>query len=162
MKTQYGFFLFVVCLLSFSSCKQTTLTNTELVTLRFDALNKHDLAALENLYSDSALIESPNLSAPEKGKNGIHSVYSRYFKSSPDLVYTITKILPGDSSVSVEFTSTGTMKYLEDGGPAYMLDKKYSLHNCTILEIRNHKIVRDASYFDQVSFLRQVGFFEQH
>lgn len=162
MKTQFYFLLFAACLFSMASCNQTYPTNTDLVKLRFEAMNKHDLSAIEALYSDSALIESPNLSAPEKGKKGIHSVYSRYFKSSPDLVYTITKILPGDSSVSVEFTSTGTMKYLEDDGPAYMLDKKYSLQNCTILEIRNHKIVRDASYFDQVSFLRQVGFFEQH
>ena len=162
MKTQYYFLLFTACLVSVASCKQTALSNTDLVKLRFNAMNKHDLSAIEALYSDSALIESPNLSAPEKCKKGIHSMYSRYFKASPDLVYTITRILPGDSSIAVEFTSTGTMKYLEDGGPAYMLDKKYSLHNCTILEIRNHTIVRDASYFDQVSFLRQVGFFEQH
>ena len=132
MKTQFYFLLFAACLFSMASCNQTYPTNTDLVKLRFEAMNKHDLSAIEALYSDSALIESPNLSAPEKGKKGIHSVYSRYFKSSPD------------------------------DGHAYMLDKKYSLQNCTILEIRNHKIVRDASYFDQVSFLRQVGFFEQH
>ncbi len=133
----------------------------DLVYQRFNAMNKHDLKAIDTLYSDSAQIESPNLQAPEKGRTGIHSVYSRYFISSPDLHYVITRILPGDSSITVEYTSTGTMKHLEDG-PSYMLDKKYTLKNCTILEIRNNLIVRDVSYFDQVSFLRQVGFFEQH
>lgn len=159
LKQTCSLLLLIACFIV--SCKQPS-TLKELVYKRFDAMNKHDLKGIDTLYADSALIESPNFAAPEKGKAGIHSVYNRYFISSPDLVYTITKILTGDSSVTIEFTSTGTIKHLEGGGPAYMLDKKYTLQNCTILEIRNNKILRDVSYFDQVAFLRQVGFFDQH
>ena len=145
------------------ACKNPSSSNMiELVHHRFDAMNQHDLKGIDTLYSDNAIIESPDLNAPEKGRTGIHAVYSRYFVSSPDLIYTITRIIPADSSVTVEFTSTGTMKHLEGGGPAYMLDKKYTLKNCTVLDIRNNKIVHDISYFDQVAFLRQVGFFDQH
>jgi len=38
----------------------------------------------------------------------------------------------------------------------------YSVKSCTVLEIRNGKIIADISYFDQVAFLRQVGFFDKH
>jgi len=46
--------------------------------------------------------------------------------------------------------------------PDYMRGKKYSLQNCTRMSIMNGKITWQVSYFDQVAFLKQVGFFEQH
>jgi steroid delta-isomerase-like uncharacterized protein len=162
MKKQHCLLLVVFAGLCFACKKPSPSKMIDLVHQRFEAMNKHDLKGIDTLYSDSALIESPNLNSPEKGRTGIHSVYSRYFVSSPDLIYTITRIIPGDSSVTVEFTSTGTMQHLEGGGPSYMLGKKYTLKNCAVLDIRNNKIVHETSYFDQVAFLRQVGFFDQH
>ncbi|MEO7529763.1 MAG: nuclear transport factor 2 family protein [Sediminibacterium sp.] len=124
-------------------------------------MNKHDVVAIARFYADSALIQSPNLEATEFGPKGAKNIYERYFTTSPDMAYTITRILPGDSSVTIEYTFAGTMQHLESTAPTYMLNKYYSIKSCTVLEIRNGKIVADISYFDQVAFLRQVGFFDK-
>ena len=145
-----------------SSCSFSSNADKALVNQLFIALNQHNLNGIASLYSDSAIIESPNLPSPEKGKKGIQSIYSRYFISSPDLKYEVIKIHSAESSITIEFNSSGTMNHIEGNGPIYMLNKKYTLKNCMILEIRAHKIIRDISYFDQVSFLRQVGFFDNH
>jgi len=42
-----------------------------------------------------------------------------------------------------------------------MKGKKYTLNYCAILTISKNKITKETDYFDQVAFLRQVGFFDQ-
>jgi ketosteroid isomerase-like protein len=42
-----------------------------------------------------------------------------------------------------------------------MKGKKYTINYCAIFTIKNGKIVKETDYFDQVAFLRQVGFFDQ-
>jgi steroid delta-isomerase-like uncharacterized protein len=160
-------YLLFICLLvlSFSACKQKAKPVSpfiDLVNKKFEAMNRHDTNAIAKLYDENALIQSPNMEKTEIGPNGIRAVYRRYFTTSPDMVYTITRVLPGDSSVTVEYTFAGTMKHLEASVPQYMLGKQYSIKSCTILEVHNGKIIADISYFDQVAFLRQVGFFDQH
>lgn len=159
--------ILLICLFAvlLNACKEKTKPVSpliELVNKKFEAMNRHDTNAIAALYADSALIQSPNFDKTEIGLKGAKAVYHRYFITSPDMVYTISRILPGDSSITVEYTFSGTMKHLENGGPDYMLNKYYSLKCCTVLEIRNGKIVADISYFDQVAFLRQVGFFDKH
>jgi len=133
-----------------------------IVKEKFDLMNKHDITKLAALYADSAIIESPNFDHVEKGVAGITDAYSRYFKSTPNLSYTITRIIPADSVVIVEFTSQGTMDSVSKEVPAFMYGKNYMLKNCSLLNIKDGKIIKDVSYFDQVSFLRQMGYFAQH
>ncbi len=163
MRKEY--FLFIFLLAGLYACKHKAKPISPLIDLvnkRFDAMNRHDTNAIAKFYDDSALIQSPNMQKTEIGPKGICGVYGRYFTTSPDMAYTISRILPGDSSVTVEYTFAGTMRHLENSVPSYMLGKYYSLKSCTILEIHNGKIIADITYFDQVAFLRQVGFFDQH
>ena len=55
----------------------------------------------------------------------------------------------------------GTMAKPENGEPAYMEGKKYTLQCCAIFVMKNNKIVKETNYFDQVAYLKQVGFFDQ-
>jgi len=50
----------------------------------------------------------------------------------------------------------------ENGEPDYMEGKKYMLQCCAIFVIKNNKIIKETNYFDQVAYLRQVGFFDKH
>jgi uncharacterized membrane-anchored protein YitT (DUF2179 family) len=62
----------------------------------------------------------------------------------------------------VEYSSNSTTQALEmKAEDSYMKDKKYMLRNCTKLKFEKDKIIEETTYFDQVAFLRQVGFFEQ-
>ncbi len=164
---QNGKWILLICLFTvlLNACRHKSKPISpliELVNKKVEAMNRHDSNAIAALYADSALIQSPNFDKTEIGPKGAKLVYHRYFITSPDMVYNISRILTGDSSVTVEYTFSGTMKHLENGGPEYMLNKYYSIKSCSVLEIRNGKIIADISYFDQVAFLRQVGFFDKH
>ncbi|HXB91360.1 MAG TPA: nuclear transport factor 2 family protein [Puia sp.] len=123
-------------------------------------LNSHDTMALANLYDDSARIFSPNWEGARTGKASIREIYRRYFTGTPDMQHRLTHLISTDTCLIIEYVSAGTFEHPEPGTPAYMQGKKYELQNCTRLDLRQGRIIRQVNYFDQVAFLRQVGFFE--
>lgn len=88
-------------------------------------------------------------------------MYTRYFASTPDLWYNVTHIINAGENIVVEYTSAGTLSNPEGNTPTYMKDKKYTLNYCVVFTIKNGQIIKEVDYFDQVAFLRQVGFFDQ-
>ncbi len=124
-------------------------------------LNSHDTVAIANMYADDAYIESPNWEEVKRGPSAIREIYKRYFISSPDLKFTIINIITNDTAIVIEYYSSGTMQNLEGNAPEYMRGKKYTLKNCARMNMKNGKITEQRYYFDQVSFLKQVGFFDQ-
>ena len=128
----------------------------------FKALTDHDVKAIAAGYADDAQAFSPNWEGAKTGVAGITEVYNRYFSSTPDLTYKVLNTINAGDNVAVEYTSGGTLSNPESGTPDYMKGKKYSLTYCAVFTIKNGKIVKESDYFDQVAFLKQVGFFEQH
>jgi steroid delta-isomerase-like uncharacterized protein len=147
------------CLFAFAQnvCGQSS----KLIDDHFKALTNHDIKAIASGYADDAEVYSPNWEGAKAGLAGVTEVYSRYFKSTPDLWYKVTRVIITGEAIVVEFTSGGTLSNPEGNTPAYMKDKKYTLNYCAVFTIKNGKIVREADYFDQVAFLKQVGFFDQ-
>jgi steroid delta-isomerase-like uncharacterized protein len=133
-----------------------------LITGHFNALTKHDVKAIAAGYADSAKIYSPNWEGAKTGQAGITETYNRYFASTPDLAYKVDHIINAGDQFVVEYTVSGTLSAPEAGTPDYMKNKKYRLGYCAIFETKNNKIIRETDYFDQLAFLRQVGFFDQH
>lgn len=156
---------FIACFLTFAFMAQCSSPREskleDLARQRIKLMNDHDPDGLARLFADSATIGSVGFNEPAIGPAGVREAYRRYFTASPDLQYEITNLVKSDQSVVVEYTSTGTMVALEENVPAYMKGKRYTLRNCTRMDIENGKIVREMTYFDQVAFLRQMGFFEQ-
>ena len=141
---------------------QYVTASIKLVQDLFAAINKHDSIAVGAFFADSATLESPNWEDVETGRQAAITVYSRYFKGTPDIRYIITHIVATDNEVVVEYTFAGKFSNPEGSSPDYMKDKEYSLKGSTRYNISRNKIINSISYFDQVAFLRQVGFFEQH
>jgi len=156
----------VTALLSFAFClikwqqavAQKNTGNEGLIRGLFEAINRHDSLAVANFFDDSARLESPNWQGQEKGKQGVTTIYSRYFKGTPDIRFIITNMVEGDGAVVVEYTFGGKFSNPEPGTPAYMNNKTYLLKAATRYNISHNKIVYAVSYFDQVDFLRQVGY----
>ncbi|HVM87290.1 MAG TPA: nuclear transport factor 2 family protein [Puia sp.] len=126
-----------------------------------DLLNKHDSTKLSQLYSENTQINSPNWGGTKTGRAEVKTIYNRYFVSTPDLSYIINNIIATDTAAVVEYNFSGTLANPESTTPAYMKGKKYNLKGCTVIHIRKGKIIRQDFYFDQVTFLRQMGFFDQ-
>jgi steroid delta-isomerase-like uncharacterized protein len=89
-------------------------------------------------------------------------VYTRYFASTPDLSYKVNHIIDAGDYMVAEYTVSGTLSKPEGNTPANMKDKKYTLDYCAVFKIEAGKIIKETDYFDQVAFLRQIGFFDQH
>ena len=126
-------------------------------------MNRHDLDSvhLSAVYSDTARIASVGFEDVKVGVVGYKDAYSRYFATSPDMVYTVTRVIVAGSQVVVEYDSEGTMAKPEKGEPNYMTGKRYRLKNCGVYAIAGGRIVREMTYFDQLSFLRQMDYFNQ-
>src|SRR6202000_208075 len=146
-------FVFVSIIILFIGVKTTYAQSSDLITEHFKALNSHDIKILASEYADDAQIFSPNWEGAKVGPAGITEAYTRYYKTTPDLVYTITNTVKAGDNVIVEYSWSGTMAKPEPGEPAYMEGKKYTLKSCVIFVIKNNKIVKETNYFDQVAFL---------
>jgi steroid delta-isomerase-like uncharacterized protein len=151
-----------VCLALLLAISKTSFAQTsKLIDDHFKALKAHDVKSIASGYADDAQVFSPNWEGAKTGPAGMTEVYTRYFSSSPDLTYEIKNIIYAGDNVVVEYTSAGTLSNPEPPTPDYMKGKKYTLNYCAIFTIKNNKIIKETDYFDQVAFLRQMGFFDQ-
>ncbi|PWT77497.1 MAG: hypothetical protein C5B59_03950 [Bacteroidetes bacterium] len=153
----------VLLLLNSSTANaQNLAANRRLVMDWLKTLNQHDTNRLVHFYDEQVKLESPNWEGVLTGPAEAKTVYSRYFTSTPDLKNELTNVVLTDTCAVVEYTSSGTLLKNETGVPEYMRGKKYTIKNCTRMDIRNGKIIHQVNYFDQVAFLRQMGFFDHH
>jgi steroid delta-isomerase-like uncharacterized protein len=125
---------------------------SSLIEAHFKAMSIHDINAIALGYTDSAEVYSPNWEGAKKGRAGITEVYSRYFKSTPDLSFSVDRVILAGEHVVVEYTQSGTLSDPEGSSPTYMKDKKYTLKCCAIFTINGGKIAHETDYFDQVAF----------
>lgn len=158
MKTVIKLSLFFGLLIT---CNGAFAQMPQLIGDHFKALIAHDVKSIAAGYADNAQVLSPNWEGAKVGSTGITEVYNRYFSSTPDLVYKVTNVIAAGNNVVVEYTFGGTLSNPEAGTPDYMKGKKYMLNYCAIFTVSNGKIVKESDYFDQVAFLKQVGFFDQ-
>lgn len=128
----------------------------------FKAINNHDVKAVAATYAADAQVFSPNWEGAKTGQDSVANIYSRYFKSTPDLVYNVLNTINTGNIITVEYSFSGTLSNPEGGTPDYMKGKKYTLQGCAIFILKDNKIIKETNYFDQVSFLKQVGFFDQN
>lgn len=161
MKTIFSCF---VLLLAFQSAAPAQAHHSlqKLVQQYFALCNLHDSVAAAAMFANHAELYSPNWSGAEIGQKGATAVLHRYFVSTPNLQYHITHTVYSKNEAVVEYTATGTLQHGEAGTPAYMIGKQYILKEITRFTFVDNHITSAVSYFDQVSFLKQVGFFDQH
>ena len=129
----------------------------QIVESMFAAFNRHDVEAMAALYSDDAFIDSPDFDAPKRGQQAIREIYTKYFRQTPDIRDDVKSIVACGDKVFVEFVSSGTIENPPSYAPPQMKGKKFAVKMVSVLEIKNGKIVRDVIYYNQLSFLKQIG-----
>ena len=146
---------------SFQACLAQTTAPKKIVDEFFIAVNAHDTIAIAKLFSADSKGESPNWGSVQIGGNAIAHEFARNFEGDSILKFTVTNIIDAKNSVVAEYTFTGRISSTAPEVPAYMHSKNYSFKACSMFDITNGKITAFRSYFDQVAFLKQVGFFQQ-
>lgn len=126
----------------------------------FDAFNRHDLAAMQALYADSAVFMSPEMEKPVVGAHHVKTIYGPLFEMAPNVKDEVKHYISNNGEVAVEFISTGTVENIGPADPEQMKGKTFELKIFARLKVKDGKIVEDVSYFDQMAFLKQVGLME--
>lgn len=113
----------------------------QVATGMFEAFNRHDWPAMAAFYSDSALFLDPSL-----GKNYVtrtrQQVVAKYKEMGEmfvDIKDEVKAMYTSGDHVTVEFVSSGSSA--QTGA--------WVLPICTVLTIKDGKIIKDATYYDQ-------------
>ena len=119
-----------------------------------DVFARRDVHALADLYSDTAVFETP-MAGSLTGREGIIQAHNTFFGAFPDAVLTAEPPIIDDGRIAVvaelAATHVGSFMGLPPTGKAigFLL--------VVLLEVRDHRIVRDRRIYDFTGFLVQVG-----
>lgn len=114
--------------------------NKAIIEQYFTHFNNHDWQKMVAMYIAQPEMKDPayGLKNVKMSHNEIVKKYSELQKMIPDVQDRVVAMYPSENHVIVEFESSGT-------GPD---GKKFSLPICTIFEIKDGKISKDLTYYD--------------
>ena len=117
-----------------------TNVSPDIVNKMFEAFNKHDWKAMAECYIDSAEFLDPSLGKKyvKLSHTQLISKYSAIQSSAPDVHDEVISSYVAKDKVIVEFITSGTSS-----------GQKWSFPICTVFTIKDGKIIRDATYYDQ-------------
>lgn len=110
------------------------------VEQKFEAFNRHDADAIEDLYAKDAMLHSPD--HPELlGNAKIAETYRWIFAAIPDAKDTISSIESTGNNVYVQFVLTGHMKNAQSDA--------INVRIMSVYTVKDDRIVSDSTYYDR-------------
>ena len=95
----------------------------------------------------------------QRGAEGYRHDYARWRTAFPDGTVAITRIIAEGDWVVVEYTNSGT-----NTGPLHTAignfpptNRKIEVHYCSVMQIKNGKVISGCDYYDVSTILRQLG-----
>lgn len=93
------------------------------------------------------------------GPDGYRKDYERWRRAFPDGTVKITNVIAQGDWVVVEFTNSGTntgpLKSVIGNFPP--TNRKVEVLYCSVMQIKNGKVISGRDYYDASSILRQLG-----
>jgi limonene-1,2-epoxide hydrolase len=154
------YFYLLLFIFSCQACLSQTTESEKIVGRFFNAVNAHDTIAIAQLFSANSKGESPNWGSVQTGGNAIAHEFARNFAGDSILKFNIINMIDAKNSVIAEYNFSGRISSTAKEVPAYMHGKDYDFKACSIFSLSNEKITAIRTYFDQVAFLKQMGFFQ--
>ncbi len=133
--------------------------NITVVRKIFDGLNSHDLDIVDKYMASDVKTEAPG--APglmDKQKDRMYT--QQFINAFPDLRFDIRDIIAQGNWVAVTWTARGTHKAplsTLQGDTIPPTNKSATVPGCTVVELKNEKVVRQHLYWDMVTLLTQLG-----
>ena len=129
--------------------------NKKIARDSWEAFNQKDAAKATSYYAENAVVQDYGEPKPRTGKEEIQQVWQMYITAFPDAHVTIEgELAHGDTVVQqwrVNGTNTGPLMEM----PA--TNKSVEVHGCSIFHMVNGKIEHEWEYWDQLSFMKQLG-----
>ena len=123
-----------------SNIMDNSATNKKIIEQYFTHFNNHEWQKMADMYVDQPEMKDPayGIKNVKMTKADIIKKYSKLNQMIPDVHDNVIKMYHSNDNVIVEFESSGTSP---DGS-------KFVLPVCTIFEIKEGKITKDLTYYD--------------
>ena len=121
-----------------------------------EEINKGNSEYFNEFYSPDSLYYFPSNNPKPLSREESQEFVKGFFKSFPDLNFSIEELYAVDDRVIVRYILRGTHKGEYRGIPA--TGKKFEISSTFIIRIENGKVVEEREDFDQLGFWQQLGF----
>ena len=123
------------------------------------AFNSHDPATVGRLYSADQITLLPGL-LPVEGRTAKEEMLAGYFRAFPDLKLEIPLVICSGEYIVCEGAMSGTNTGLLESPEGYVpaTGRHVTLPLAYILKVGSDGLIKqDHTYFDEASFLKQLG-----
>jgi steroid delta-isomerase-like uncharacterized protein len=122
-----------------------------------DLINAHDAEGIAALFADDGVLTDPT--GEYRGREAIGEYWQGFFQAFPDISgsdeFTAES---GDTAINewrASGTNEGPLETPEGTIPA--TGKRATLRGCEVITVRSGSITSHRIYYDQLSFLGQLG-----
>jgi predicted ester cyclase len=137
--------------------------NKQIALSLFEALNARDLSLWSQLLAQDYKAEHPGVSVP-LNKTWSVGYNQRFVTAFPDIHFEVLHVLAEGDHVLIHWSGSGTHTErlaTVTGETIPPTRRRVRVSGAELSEVRDAKIVREWSYWDQLSLLAQLGITEQ-
>jgi|SRR5829696_7835603 len=137
--------------------------NKEIALSLFEALNARDLSLWSQHLAEDYIAEHPGVSVP-LDKTRSMGYHQRFVTALPDIHFEVLHVLAEGDHILIHWTGSGTHAErlaTVTGETIPPTRRKATVSGVMLTEVRDGKIVREWSYWDQLSLLAQLGITDQ-
>jgi len=137
--------------------------NKEIALSLLEALNARDLSLWSRHLAEDYIAELPGVSAP-LNKTKTMGYHQRFVTALPDIHFEVLHILAEGDLVLIHWMASGTHDErlaTLTGETIPPTRRRVRVSGALLTEVRDGKIVRDWTYWDQLSLLAQLGISDQ-
>jgi predicted ester cyclase len=137
--------------------------NKQIALSLFEALNARDLSQWSQLLAQDYKAEHPGVSVP-LNKTWSVGYNQRFVTAFPDIHFEVLSVLAEGDHVLIHWRGSGTHTErlaTVTGETIPPTRRRVRVSGAELSEVRDAKIVREWSYWDQLSLLAQLGITEQ-
>jgi steroid delta-isomerase-like uncharacterized protein len=137
--------------------------NKQIALSIIEALNARDLSLWSQHLAEDYIAELPGVSAP-LNKTKAMGYHQRFVTALPNIHFEVLHVLAEGDYVLIHWMASGTHEErlaTVTGETIPPTQRSVRVSGALLIEVRDGKIVRDWSYWDQLSLLAQLGITEQ-
>ena len=157
MSTRTALVAIVVVLCSLIGCqtaKQRQLQSENMFRNYTATWNTHDIEKMASFFADDCVYENLARGETYRGKEQLKAWAKGAFQAIPDFKLDLTSLFGSEDWLACEWVMTGKLTGDLPGLPA--TGKAFSVRGSSIVQLKDGKIVRNADYWDLMTFARQV------
>lgn len=122
-----------------------------------DAINRRDMSLWERATADDLIADYPG--GHDLGKDAAKMFNLSFFDAAPDLRFDVEHIITQDDTVVFQITTSGTFTQplVTPEGTIPPTGKQVNAPMVLIAQVRDGKIVREQTVWNQLEVFQQLG-----